>query len=194
MDEVLALPTEKSVEIALRTQQVLAYETNVTNVVDPLGGSYFVEALTDEMERQAEEYFRQIEEFGGVVEAIEAGFFQHEIADASYRYQRSLESKERIIVGVNAFEKEAGPGAEIELLKIDQEIERGQARQVAQVRAERDGERVAGALAELKRACREEERNVMPPLIEAVKALATEGEIVQAMVEVYGRYTEHAAF
>src|SRR4029077_5876978 len=100
MDEVLALPTEKAAEIALRTQQVLAYETNVANVVDPLGGSYFIETLTDELERQAEAYFEQIKEYGGVVEAIEAGFFQREIADASYRYQRSLEGKERIIVGV----------------------------------------------------------------------------------------------
>jgi len=132
MDEVMALPSEKSVEIALRTQQVLAYETNVTNVIDPLGGSYFVEALTDEMERQAEDYFRQIEEFGGVVEAIEAGFFQHEIADASYRYQRSLESKERIIVGVNAFVKDDAQ-EDFELLKIPPEMERGQARSVAAV-------------------------------------------------------------
>src|SRR5581483_8951745 len=121
MDEVLALPTEKSVEIALRTQQVLAYETNVTNVVDPLGGSYFIEALTEEMERQAEEYFRQIEEYGGVIEAIEAGFFQREIADASYRYQRSLETKERVIVGVNAFERPED-NVDIELLKITEEI------------------------------------------------------------------------
>jgi methylmalonyl-CoA mutase N-terminal domain/subunit len=193
MDEVLALPTEKSVEIALRTQQVLAYETNVTNVVDPLGGSYFVEALTAEMETQAEAYFAQIEEFGGVVEAIEAGFFQHEIADASYRYQRSLETKERVIVGVNAFEK-AQEAESMDLLRIGAEIERGQARDVAALRAARDGSAVEAALAELKRACRDEGRNTMPPLIEAVKALATEGEIVHAMVEVYGRYTERAAF
>ena len=193
MDEVLALPTEKSVEIALRTQQVLAYETNVTNVVDPLGGSYFVEALTAEMEKQAEAYFTQIAEFGGVVEAIEAGFFQHEIADASYRYQRSLETKERVIVGVNAFEK-AEEEQDMNLLKIGVEIERGQARSVAEVRAGRDGVAVEAALAELKRACSDGNRNTMPPLIDAVKALATEGEIVEAMVEVYGRYTERAAF
>jgi len=193
MDEVLALPTEKSVEIALRTQQVLAYETNVTNVVDPLGGSYFVEALTAEMEKQAEAYFAQIEEYGGVVEAIEAGFFQHEIADASYRYQRSLETKERVIVGVNAFERDEAAAA-IDLLKIGVEIERNQARSVQDVRGARDAARVQSALAELQRACRDETRNVMPPLIEAVQALATEGEIVEAMVEVYGRYTERAAF
>jgi methylmalonyl-CoA mutase N-terminal domain/subunit len=193
MDEVMALPTEKSVEIALRTQQVLAYETGVTSVADPLGGSYFVEALTAEMEDQAEAYFAQIEDYGGVIEAIEAGFFQHEIADASYRYQRSLETKERVIVGVNAFEKEE-LASDIDLLKIGEEIERGQARSVAAVRANRDAIHVEEALSELKRACRDEERNVMPPLIAAVKALATEGEIVQAMVEVYGRYTERAAF
>jgi methylmalonyl-CoA mutase N-terminal domain/subunit len=193
MDEVLALPTEKSVEIALRTQQVLAYETNVTNVVDPLGGSYYVEALTDEMEKQAEEYFRQIEEFGGVIEAIEAGFFQREIADASYRYQRSLETKERIIVGVNAFEKEEDQ-TDIELLKITEEIERGQAHAVQEVRTNRDNGVVQRSLDRLKQACKDPSDNLMPHLIDCVNAYATEGEIVEAMVEVYGRYTERAAF
>ena len=193
MDEVMALPTEKSVEIALRTQQVLAYETGVTAVVDPLGGSYFVEALTDEMEKQAEAYFAQIEDFGGVVEAIEEGFFQHEIADASYRYQRSLETRDRVIVGVNAFVKDAGE-EDMDLLKIGREMEEAQARSVRDVRASRDGAAVERALASLKRACADETYNVMPPLIDAVNALATEGEIVQAMVEVYGRYTERAAF
>src|SRR5579884_1362984 len=193
MDEVLALPTEKSVEIALRTQQVLAYETNVTNVVDPLGGAYFVEALTDEIERQAEEYFRQIEEYGGVIEAIEAGFFQREIADASYRYQRSLETKERIIVGVNAFEPEEDR-LDIELLKITEEIERGQARAVRELRSNRDRNAVAAALERLKTACKDPSDNLMPHLIDCVNAYATEGEIVEAMVEVYGRYTERAAF
>jgi len=193
MDEVLALPTEKSVEIALRTQQVLAYETGVTSVVDPLGGSYFIESLTNELERQAEAYFDAIAEYGGVVEAIEAGFFQHEIADASYRYQRSLESKDRVIVGVNAFERPPQAQA-MDLLKIGREMEEGQARSVRDVRATRDGAAVATSLAALKRACGEETLNVMPPLIDAVRALATEGEIVSAMVEVYGRYVERAAF
>jgi methylmalonyl-CoA mutase N-terminal domain/subunit len=192
MDEVLALPTEKSVEIALRTQQVLAYETNVTNVADPLGGSYFVESLTAELERQAEVYFRQIAEFGGVIEAIEAGFFQREIADASYRYQRSLETKERVIVGVNAFERPDERG-EIDLLRIGRDVERGQAEAVQAVRAEREGTRVAASLAALQRACRGND-NVMPPLIDACRALATEGEIVEAMVAVFGRFTETAAF
>ena len=193
MDEVLALPSEKSAEIALRTQQVLAYETNVTNVVDPLGGSYFVEALTDQMEQQAEAYFAQIEEFGGVIEAIEAGFFQREIADASYRYQRSLETKERIIVGVNAFQKDETQ-ARFDLLKIGEEIERGQARSVAAVRQSRDDAAVDRSLERLRAACRDPKDNVMPHLIDCVNAYATEGEIVQAMVDVYGRYTERAAF
>ncbi|HEY0797695.1 MAG TPA: methylmalonyl-CoA mutase family protein, partial [Candidatus Baltobacteraceae bacterium] len=193
MDEVLALPTQKSVEIALRTQQVLAYETNVTNVADPLGGSYFIEALTGEMERQAEAYFDQIEAYGGVVEAIEAGFFQHEIADASYRYQRSLETKDRVIVGVNAFTATDAPGG-IDVLKISQEIERNQAQSVRETRAQRDASAVASTLAALKRACADPTINVMPPLIDAVNAFATEGEIVEAMVEVYGRYTERSAF
>jgi methylmalonyl-CoA mutase N-terminal domain/subunit len=193
MDEVLALPSERAVEIALRTQQVLAYETNATNVVDPLGGSYFVEALTDEIEKQAEEYFRRIEEYGGVIEAIEAGFFQREIADASYRYQRSLETKDRIIVGVNAFERE-GSEKDIELLRIEPHVEAEQARRVKEVRAGRDAARVEAALAELKRACADESINVMPPLIDAVNALATEGEIVEAMVSIYGRYTENPQF
>jgi methylmalonyl-CoA mutase N-terminal domain/subunit len=192
MDEVLALPTEKSVEIALRTQQVLAYETNVTNVVDPLGGAYFVEALTDEMERQVEEYFAQIAEYGGMVASVEAGFPQREIADASYRYQRSIESGERVIVGVNAFERPDEQQAG-DLLKIGAEIERGQALAVQDVRANRDAVAVEAALAALKRACAGE-ANVMPHLIDCVKAVATEGEIVDAMVSVYGRYTETTQF
>jgi methylmalonyl-CoA mutase N-terminal domain/subunit len=192
MDEVLALPTEKNVEIALRTQQVLAYETNVTNVVDPLGGSYYVESLTAAMEQQVESYFAQIAEFGGVIEAIEAGFFQREIADASYRYQRSLEVKDRIIVGVNAFERPEPPLAP-DLLKIGAEIERDQAASVGHVRAQRDESVARAALAALREACRSDE-NLMPRIIDAVRACATEGEIVESMVEVFGRYTERAAF
>jgi methylmalonyl-CoA mutase N-terminal domain/subunit len=192
MDEVLALPTEKNVEIALRTQQVLAYETNVTNVVDPLGGSYFVEALTDAMEQQALHYFERIAEYGGVIEAIEAGYFQSQIADASYRYQRSLEVKDRVIVGVNAFER---PDEELpqDLLKIGKEIEAGQAHAVRAVRDSRDAAAVETSLAALRRACRSDE-NVVPRIIESVKACATEGEIVEAMADVFGRYTEKAAF
>jgi methylmalonyl-CoA mutase N-terminal domain/subunit len=190
MDEVLALPTEKSVEIALRTQQVLAYETNVTNVVDPLGGSYFVEALTDEMERQAEAYFAQIAEYGGVIEAIEAGFFQREIAEASYRYQRSIETHDRIIVGVNAFAHEEDEPAD--LLRITEETERAQARSVQNVRANRNADAVLRSLERLQAACRDPKDNLMPHLIDCVNAYCTEGEIVEAMAAVYGRYTERA--
>ena len=191
MDEVMALPTEKSVEIALRTQQVLAYETNVTNVVDPLGGSYYVEALTQEMELQAESYFAQIAEYGGVIEAIEAGFFQREIAEASYRYQRSIETRDRVIVGVNAFVKEDEP-ANTDLLKITEETERGQAASVQDLRSKRDGAAVRRGLERLQVACRDPKDNLMPHLIDCVNAYATLGEIVEAMASVYGRYTERA--
>jgi methylmalonyl-CoA mutase, N-terminal domain len=191
MDEVLALPTEKSVEIALRTQQVLAYETNVTNVVDPLGGSYFIEALTDEMERQAESYFAQIAEYGGVIEAIDAGFFQREIADASYRYQRSIERRDRIVVGVNAFTHDEDEEA-IEVLKITEATEREQAGAVQRLRRKRDADAVSRALERLQAACRDPRDNLMPHLIDCVNASCTEGEIVEAMAAVYGRYTERA--
>ncbi len=190
MDEVLALPSEKSVEIALRTQQVLAYETNVTNVVDPLGGSYYIESLTDEMEREAESYFAQIAEYGGVIEAIEAGFFQREIAEASYRYQRSIETKDRVIVGVNAFVKDES--APIGLLKITEETEREQAGAVRGVRERRDASLVPIALERLQAACANPNDNLMPHLIDCVNAYCTEGEIVEAMAQVYGRYTEAA--
>jgi len=169
---------------------VLAYETNVTNVVDPLGGSYFIEALTDEMERQAESYFAQIAEYGGVIEAIESGFFQREIADASYRYQRSIETKDRVIVGVNAFVKE--DRREVELLKITEETERAQARAVREVRDRRDASRVPIVLERLQAACADPSDNLMPHLIDCVNAYCTEGEIVDAMAQVYGRYTEAA--
>jgi methylmalonyl-CoA mutase N-terminal domain/subunit len=191
MDEVMALPTEKSVEIALRTQQVLAYETNVTNVVDPLGGSYYVEALTQEMELQAESYFAQIAEYGGVIEAIEAGFFQREIAEASYRYQRSIETRDRVIVGVNAFVKE-DEAANTDLLRITEETERGQAVSVRDLRSKRDGAAVQRSLERLQVACRDPKDNLMPHLIDCANAYATEGEMVEAMASVYGRYTERA--
>jgi methylmalonyl-CoA mutase N-terminal domain/subunit len=160
-------------------------------VADPLGGSYFVEALTDEMERQAQAYFDQITEYGGVIEAIEAGFFQREIAEASYRYQRSVETRDRIIVGVNAFARDESATA-IDLLKITEETERAQARAVQDVRANRDQAAVARSLERLQAACRDPKDNLMPHLIDCVNAYATEGEIVEAMAAVYGRYTERA--
>ncbi len=189
LDEVLALPTEKNVQIALRTQQVLAYETGVTNVIDPLGGSYFVERLTTELEDQAEEYFRRIDELGGVIPAIHAGFFQREIADASYRYQREVENGERIIVGVNEFVVEEEQ--QISLLKIDREMELEQCRRVQAFRANRDGAAVESALAAFKRAAGTDE-NLMPHYLNCVKSKATLGEISEALVPIFGRYREPA--
>nr|WP_243638241.1 methylmalonyl-CoA mutase family protein [Rubrobacter taiwanensis] len=190
-DEALALPTEKAVRIALRTQQIAALETGVTNTIDPLGGSYFVEALTDELERQAYEYFDRIEEFGGVIPAIEAGYIQREIAEASYRYQRELEEKKRFMVGVNIYEPQEE--AEIEILKIGMDVERRQVERVKSLRARRDNELVKQRLRELKKAATGEE-NLMYPIIDAVKAYATEQEICDALKEVFGEYRETPVF
>jgi methylmalonyl-CoA mutase N-terminal domain/subunit len=189
LDEVLALPTEKNVQIALRTQQVLAYETGVTNVIDPLGGSYFVERLTTELEDAAEDYFRRIDELGGVIPAIHAGFFQKEIADASYRYQREIENGERIIVGVNDFIVEEEQ--QIALLKIGREMELEQCGRVRAYRENRDGAATEAALAAFKRAA-ETTENLMPHYLACVKSKATLGEISEALVPVFGRYREPA--
>jgi methylmalonyl-CoA mutase, N-terminal domain len=191
MDEVLALPTDKAARIALRTQQLLAYETGVAGTIDPLGGSYFVESLTDEMERQAEDYFRRIEELGGVIPAIEAGFFQREIADASFRYQTEVEQGRRLIVGVNAFE---GGNEEdmLEILRISPQVEAEQVARVGEVRAKRDQARVTRALAELRRVAATPAENTMPAIVDAVRAYATEGEIMGVLGDVYGIYTEKA--
>src|SRR5579864_7506705 len=189
LDEVLALPTEKNVQLALRTQQIIAYETGAGNVIDPLGGSYFVEKLTSEMEQDAEDYFRRIDELGGVIPAIHAGFFQKEIADASYRYQREIENGERIIVGVNEFIVEEEQ--QIALLKIDREMELEQCRRVQEFRASRDGEKVQSALAALARAA-ETDENLMPHYLSCVRNKATLGEISEALVPIFGRYREPA--
>jgi len=189
MDEVLALPTDKAARLALRTQQLLAYETGVANTIDPLGGSYFVESLTDEMERQAEAYFKRIEEIGGVIPAIEVGFFQKEIADAAFRYQKELEQKSRIMVGVNDFTvDEEEP---IEILRIDPRLESQQAERVRDVRRKRDQAECTNALNRLRKAAAGTD-NLMPYILDAVRAYATEGEIMQAMIEVFGTYTETA--
>jgi len=192
MDEVLALPTEKAVEIALRTQQVIAYETGAANTIDPLAGSYFVEALTDEMEAQAEDYFRRIQEFGGVLAAIDAGFFQREIADAAYAYQRSVERGERVVVGVNRFQVD-GEELAIELLKIDPAVEQRQRERVAQLRASRSQAKADAARAALK-AGAEGDANLMPLIIDCARAYVTEGEIIQALKDVFGEYREAPIF
>ena len=189
MDEVLGLPTDNAARLALRTQQLIAYETGVANTIDPLGGSYFIEALTDEMERQAEAYFKRIEEVGGVIPAIESGFFQKEIADAAFRYQQELEQKSRLVVGVNEFiNEEEEP---IEILRIDPRLESQQSQRVQDVRRKRDQAKCANTLQSLRKAAAGTD-NLMPYILEAVRAYATEGEIMQAMIEVFGTYTETA--
>ncbi len=192
MDEVLSLPTEKSVKIALRTQQVIAYETGVANTVDPLAGSYFVESLTDRLEADAEAYFSRIEEIGGVLEGVENGFFQREIAEASYRYQKELENHEQIMVGVNAFTEEETE--RLPILKIDPRVEPSQIEEVVHWRQHRDATRVIRALHKLTEACQKPDAPLMPHIVEAVRAGATEGEIVQSMKEVFGGWRERPVF
>jgi methylmalonyl-CoA mutase N-terminal domain/subunit len=189
MDETLGLPTAKAARIALRTQQLLAYESGAANTVDPLGGSYFVEALTDEMERQAEKYFKQIEALGGVIPAIEANFFQKEIADSAFRYQQELEQKRRLVVGVNEFTVEED--TPIEILRIDPKLESEQVARVREVRKKRDQARCANALSSLRKAAAGSD-NLMPYILESVRAYATEGEIMNTLIEVFGIYTERA--
>jgi len=192
MDETLALPTEKSVRIALRTQQVLAYETGVPNTIDPLAGSYFVERMTDEMEAEAEELFEQIESLGGVVPGIEGGWFQKEIASAAMRQQQEIESQERLIVGVNAF-TDGGEKVEIETLRIDPQVEVRQRERMAQLRETRDAEAVQRTLSALTEAARSGE-NLVPRILDCARAYCTLYEIRFAMEEVFGAYREPVFF
>jgi methylmalonyl-CoA mutase, N-terminal domain len=191
-DEALALPSPEAVRIALRTQQVIAHETGVTNTVDPLGGSYFVEALTDEMERAAHEYFARIDELGGMVEAIKRGFPQREIADASFRYQQEVDSGKRIVVGVN--EHRLAEDEELELHRPDPAVERKQSGRLAATRARRDSASVERALGALKEAAASEDRNLMPYFLDAARARASEGEMVGALQEILGSYSEEPVF
>jgi methylmalonyl-CoA mutase N-terminal domain/subunit len=191
-DEALALPTEEAVRLALRTQQVIAHETGVTNTIDPLGGSYFVESLTDEMERAAYEYFARIDELGGMVEAIKRGFPQREIADASFRYQQEVDSKRRVVVGVNEYRLEREEG--IDLHRPDPATERKQADRLERTRAARNSATVERALTELKAAAARDGENLMPHFLDAARARASEGEMVAALQEVFGRYTEQPVF
>jgi methylmalonyl-CoA mutase N-terminal domain/subunit len=188
MDETWALPTEKAVQIALRTQQLIAFESGVVNTTDPLGGSYYVEAMTQSMIDQAEEYFRKIDELGGVIKAIEAGFFQKEIAQAAYRYQREIETKRRIIVGVNDY---VIPDEELEIpiLEIDIAVEREQVKRLKELKARRDNDLVKRRLSDLTEAARTG-RNVMPPILEGARAYCSVGEMAKAMEVVFGRYRE----
>ena len=190
-DEALALPTEEAVRVALRTQQIIAHETGVTNTIDPLGGSYFVEALTDRMEEAAYAEFRKIDELGGMVEAIKQSYPQREIADASFRLQEEIERGERVIVGVNRYGQE--DDRELAILRIPEELERKQIGRVQAVRASRDTEAAEKSLADLREAAAAD-RNLMEPLIECARAHASEGEIVQSLQRVFGTYTETPVF
>jgi methylmalonyl-CoA mutase N-terminal domain/subunit len=190
-DEALALPTEEAVMIAVRTQQIVSHEIGVTNTIDPLGGSYFVEALTDRMEEAAYDYFDKIDELGGMVEAVKLNFPQREIADAAYRFQAEVDSGERIVVGVNRWRDEAAEQTDI--LRIDPALERKQIDRLAGARARRSGEEVERTLAELRDAAAGD-RNLMAPLIACAHAHASEGEIVQALQAVFGSYVESPIF
>jgi methylmalonyl-CoA mutase N-terminal domain/subunit len=190
-DEALALPTEDAVRIALRTQQVIAHETGAVNTIDPLGGSYYLEDLTNRLEAEAYDYFERIEKLGGVIPAIEENFFQREIADASFRYQHEVEQKQRIIVGVNRYELEDEP--EIEILKIDPALEGEQIARVQALRAKRDSAAAESTLARLKQAAAGDE-NLMSPLVEASKAYVTMGEMCDALRDVWGTWTETPVF
>jgi methylmalonyl-CoA mutase N-terminal domain/subunit len=192
-DEALALPTEDAVRIALRTQQIIAHETGVTNTIDPLGGSWFVEQLTDKMEAEAYAYFAKIDELGGMVEAVKLNYPQREIADASYELQGEIDSKRRIVVGVNAF-TEGNELDQMPILKIDPSLEGKQVARLQAVKAARDSSEVEARLTELKRAAATDGENLMYPLIEAARSHVSEGEIIHAMQEVWGDYRETPVF
>jgi methylmalonyl-CoA mutase N-terminal domain/subunit len=192
MDETLALPTEKAARIALRTQQIVAYETGVINTIDPLAGSYFIEAQTKVMEEKAEEYFRQIDELGGVVKAIEAGFFAREIGRAAYEYQKAVERERKIIVGVNRY-FEGNEECDIPLLYIDEQVEKDQVAALKKLRAERDNGAVGQKLDALRKAA-EGTDNVMPHLLDCANACCTKGEMTDVFKGVFGEYREPAYF
>jgi methylmalonyl-CoA mutase N-terminal domain/subunit len=186
-DEALALPGDHAVTVALRTQQILAEESGVANTIDPLGGSYFVEALTDKMEREATDYIRRIDEMGGVVAAIEQGFQQREIADASFKYQAQIDGNEKTIVGVNKYPMD--DDAKLEILRIDHDVEQAQLGRLEQLKRDRDAARIDAGLAALRKAA-ESGDNLIPHMLEAVRGYATVGEVCGALVPVFGRYQE----
>jgi methylmalonyl-CoA mutase N-terminal domain/subunit len=191
-DEALALPTEDAVTIALRTQQMLAHETGVTNTVDPLGGSYFIESLTDAMETRAYEYFNKIDELGGMVEAVKLNYPQREIADAAFALQQEIDGGERIVVGVNSYV--AADERPIPTLRVDPALERKQIGRLQAARAARDGAAVERALAALREDAAHEDRNLMEPLLVCARVHASEGEIVQSLQQVFGNYAETPVF
>jgi methylmalonyl-CoA mutase N-terminal domain/subunit len=191
-DEALALPTEDAVRLALRTQQVIAHETGVTNTADPLGGSYFVESLTDAMEQRAYEYFRRIDELGGMVEAVKRNFPQREIADAAFALQEEIDAGDRVVVGVNRYRLEGEE--QLPILRIDPALERKQVGRLQAARAGRDGAAVERTLAALREHAAQPHHNLMEPLLDCARAHASEGEIVESLQQVFGRYTETPVF
>jgi methylmalonyl-CoA mutase N-terminal domain/subunit len=191
LDETLALPTEDAVRLALRTQQIIAHETGVAQVIDPLGGSYYVESLTDQLEREAEALFAEIQSVGGVVRGIEGGWFQQQIARSAERFQRALEARERVIVGVNDFTSD--DDHPVEILKVSNDAESGQRRRLARLRAERDNGLVAERLEALRQAALED-KNVIGPMLDCARAYCTLYEIRHALERVYGAYREPVFF
>jgi len=189
LDEALALPTEEAARIALRTQQIIAHEIGVADTIDPFGGSYYLEKLTDELEQRVYEYFHKLDELGGMVPAIELGFPQREISEAAYRYQRKLENKEEIIIGVNEF---ASNDAPIEILKIDPHVEQKQIATLRELRSTRDNSLVRKRLKELENVAKSNE-NIMPAIVEAVRAYGTIGEIADVLRGVWGTYEEETS-
>ena len=192
LDEALALPSDEAARLALRTQQVILHESGAANTVDPLGGSYFVEALTDEMERECLRYFDKIDDLGGVISALEDGFFHAEIAEAAWRYQREIETNERVIVGVNEYVMD--DEAQVPTIRINEDSFNRHMARLERVRAERDQQRVTDTLQALEEACADPHTNVMPPLLDAVNAYATLGEIMGVMRRVFGEYQQTVAF
>jgi methylmalonyl-CoA mutase N-terminal domain/subunit len=191
-DEALALPTENAVRIALRTQQVIAHETGVVNTIDPLGGSWYVEDLTNRLETEAYDYFDRIRKLGGVIPAIEENFFQREIADASFRYQAEVEAKQRVIVGVNRYVAEEE--TPIELLRVDPALEKKQIERVQSTRAKRDSAKVEAALTGLKEGAAKDDVNLMPLIVDASREYVTMGEMCDALREVWGVWRETPVF
>jgi methylmalonyl-CoA mutase, N-terminal domain len=190
-DEAMALPTEEAVLLALRTQQVIAHETGVARTIDPLGGSYYLEELTGRLESEAYDYFRRIDELGGVIAAIRENFFQREIAEASFRYQSEVEAEERIVVGVNHYELD--DDEPIPILRIDPELEQKQVERVRSLRSRRNSAQVETALAELKQAAAGD-RNLLEPIVAGAKAYVTMGEMCEAFREVWGTWRETPVF
>ncbi len=190
MDEALALPTEKSVRIALKTQQIIAYESGVCNTIDPMAGSYAIESLTNEIEAQAIDYISKIDEMGGMMAAIEKGYVQKQIQDAAYDYQLSIENNDRVVVGVNKFKVEEEAGS-LQLLKVDESVGSNQAKKLKELRDKRDNIAVANALDSIREAAKDESANLMPAILDAVRCYTTEGEICGILREEFGEYKEN---